>query len=274
MDDPGRFKGERETPDADAEESASGGRSEAPESARRKPYATPALRRIEQGTDEHRRAQAAFEELRENDAVASLQAPDRRGSKRAVAIFRPAILQVGDHQEFCLVRNISTTGLMASIHSQRAPGEMVEFHLSEMAHVSGQVVWSEGDRIGVEFASPVSVGDLLTALASQSRESTTYRSPRLQVSSLGKFIFHSEIQDLEVMDISQRGLKARKLDLKEGDEGVVALPGLEPRRAVVRWSRDGVAGLYFLEPIGFSELGRWVIAHSSEKRTEKRTDAA
>lgn len=193
---------------------------------------------------------------------------DRRSSERAIALFRPAIIQIGDLQTFCLVRNISATGLMATVHSKLIPDDKVSFHFSETTHIFGQVVWSESDRIGVMFDAPVAVSEFLTALASQSPNNSNYRSPRLQVSCKGEFIIHSDMRNLDVLDISQRGLKARISNLKEGQEGVVALPGLEPRSAVVRWAGDEQVGLYFIEPIGFSELGRWVIAQSAAQKND------
>lgn len=191
---------------------------------------------------------------------------DRRSAERAIALFRPAIVEIDDLQTFCLVRNISATGLMASVHSKLSPADKVSFHFSESAHVTGQVVWSEVDRIGVKFEVPIAVSEFLTKLASQTPNNSNYRSPRLQVSCTGEFIVHPDIRDFDVLDISQRGLKARISNTKVGEEGVVALPGLEPRRAVVRWARDEQVGMYFIEPIGFSELGQWVIAQSASQK--------
>lgn len=198
-----------------------------------------------------------------NENLATQALNDRRSSERAIALFRPAIIQIDELQTFCLVRNISATGLMATVYSKLKPDDRISFHFSETTHVAGQVVWSEGDRIGVQFDVAITVSDFLTALASQSPNNSNYRSPRLQVSCKGEFIVHSDMRDIDVLDISQRGLKARISNLKEGQEGVVALPGLEPRSAVVRWAREDQVGLYFIEPIGFSELGQWVIAQSA-----------
>lgn len=189
---------------------------------------------------------------------------DRRDAARAIALFRPAIIQLNESQTFCLVRNISSTGLMATVHSKSKADDDVLIHFSEAIHVSGKVIWTEDDRVGVKFDTPIVVGDFLAELASQSKPSSTYRSPRLQVSCEGKFIVHADLRDMKVLDVSQRGVKVEIAGAKEGEEGVVALPGLAPRRSVVRWSSDGVAGLYFIDPIGFTELGRWIMSLSSE----------
>lgn len=81
---------------------------------------------------------------------------------------------------------------------------------------------------------------------------------------MGEFIVHADMRDMSVRDISQRGVKVRSKQARENEEGVVQLPGLAPRQSVVRWAGDGVAGPYFLEPIGFAELGRWVMSLSTQ----------
>jgi hypothetical protein len=63
-----------------------------------------------------------------------------------------------------------------------------------------------------------------------------------------------------LQDISQKGAKIRASFVRSGDEVTLCLAGLEPRKALVRWTRLGAAGLNFVRPFGFDELGEWVIA--------------
>ena len=69
--------------------------------------------------------------------------------------------------------------------------------------------------------------------------------------------------------ISQRGIKAIIPSIRPGEEVLLRLPGMEPRKAVVRWSQFDTAGLNFLRPIAFEELARWAIERQSETDEER-----
>lgn len=186
---------------------------------------------------------------------------DRRGSKRSMALFRPALLGTPKLQSFCLVRNISSTGLMATIYAPWQANQSLSVRFNEAIELHGTVVWRKDDKLGLEFDEAIGVDDLLIRLGNRDCPRTAYRSPRLAIEAPGRFLSHGSVHQLQVLDISQRGLKALTswTSIREGDDGTLAVSGLQPRKAVVRWIRDGKAGLYFLDPIGFSELGQWVL---------------
>lgn len=185
---------------------------------------------------------------------------DRRGSERTIALFRPGLVQTSEYQSFCLIRNISPTGLMAIIHAPLERGAAVSIRISEAELIVGQVAWQKGDQTGIEFANEVDVEALLSRVGQSGTERNRYRSPRLKLEESAQFIVNGVASLLKIRDISQRGLKASMDGAKTDDEGTLVIPGLQPRRAVVRWTAEGVAGFYFIEPIPFTELGQWVLA--------------
>lgn len=185
---------------------------------------------------------------------------DQRQSQRTTALFRPALLDAEDFQSFCLVKNISTSGLMATFYAPVRPGQPVTVHFDEATKLEGKVVWHEDARAGIEFLRAIDVTELLVGLSGPALIEGGYRSPRLQIEANATFFVHGESHCIQIKDISQRGAKAGVSSLREGEEGTIVVPGLQPRKAVIRWIKDGSAGFYFIDPIGFSELGQWVLA--------------
>lgn len=194
------------------------------------------------------------------DAFQNSVQADRRSFDRTIAIFRPALVETEEMRTFfCLVRNISPSGLMASAFAPVAKGQLVRFIFSESFALHASVIWSQDDRVGVHFPQKVDVAAFLEELAGNSAGKADYRAPRLPISEYGHFLHYSMPKKIVLMDISQRGFKASAAAVSVGDRGSLVLPGLLPRQAVVRWSDGETAGFYFIEPIGFAELGQWIL---------------
>lgn len=195
---------------------------------------------------------------------------DRRGSTRALALFRPGLVETErDAIFFCLIRNISPTGLMATVYAPVAPNQLIRLRLSETMELYGEIVWCEDDRIGVKFEQEIDVTNVLSELASDSSKEGKYRAPRVPIHASAQFFVHSQAHAILIRDVSQRGLKADAISLNVGDSGTLVIPGLKPRKAVVRWLNEGVAGFYFIEPIGFAELGQWILDRHHWDRQER-----
>ena len=74
---------------------------------------------------------------------------------------------------------------------------------------------------------------------------------------------------IRLQDISQRGLKAYIPAVRPADEVTVRLPGIEPRKAIVRWVQFDLAGLSFVRPIAFEVLARWAVDRQSQSEEER-----
>lgn len=76
------------------------------------------------------------------------------------------------------------------------------------------------------------------------------RSPRCVVNVRAQYRRRVARLGAEVIDLSEHGLRLRCPDrLAIGETVWVTLPGLEPRRAVVMWSAEFIAGCSFPEPL-------------------------
>ena len=191
------------------------------------------------------------------------QAQDRRAQPRAMAIFRPALIETDDFAGFCLIRNLSDSGLMAKVYAQFTEGEPVRISFNSDIITDGVIVWSKDGQIGIKFDTGIDVDDLLQKLSQSHTAGKVNRAPRLQVECEGELLSGKHRIPMRLQDISQRGIKVNVSSVWPGDEVFVQLDGLEQRKAVVRWTQGRVAGLNFVRPVGFEELAEWVIEKQS-----------
>lgn len=186
-------------------------------------------------------------------------APDRRGGARHALVYRPMLIERPDFTGFCLAKNLSASGMMGRFYLQCEPGTQLTVHFNDFLRVKALVAWSDATNIGIQFTDLIDVEETLAALAAPTQRGKVNRSPRLGIVMEGRALAKDRDLPFELRDISQKGIKVHCWHLRTGDEVNVVLEGLEPRRAVVKWTKHGLAGLNFLTPLNFDILGHWVI---------------
>ncbi len=198
------------------------------------------------------------------NTVAEEELRNRRSEDRAATMFRPILIEIEAFSGFCLVRNLSANGLKGRVYAHFASGQRVTVRFGCGANddraIAGAVIWASDGQIGVQFDQPIDVASVLSDLARPALRGQVNRAPRLAIACDGELTIADRTLAIDVQDISQRGIKARTSYVRAGDEVTVRLEGLEPRKAVVRWTGTGTAGFAFLRPFGFEELAAWVIA--------------
>ena len=192
-----------------------------------------------------------------------LPARDRRSDDRAATVFRPVLIEIGEFMGYCLVRNLSTGGMMGEVYVNLPNGTVIDAHFGTRP-IRGRVTWSNDGRVGIQFDEDI---DVRQVLADHTKSSGPHgnRAPRLPIRCAGELIIDDRAHPMEVQDISQRGVKALTHFVKEGDEVQVQVEGLEKRKAIVRWTRDGFAGLNFIRPIAFQELAHWAVDRQAQR---------
>ncbi len=184
---------------------------------------------------------------------------ERRSAGRVSTIYRPVLIETAEFAGFCLVRNLSSIGMMGQIYTSLAVGTAIQVGFGDIVIVPGHVAWCNDDKIGISFDIQIDVESVLTSLAHRSHRGNTGRAPRLPLQVSGEVIIDDRPIPVELQDISQKGLKVRSAALQTDDEVTVCLPGLEHRKATVRWTQAGMSGLNFIRPIPYDQLGEWVI---------------
>ena len=184
---------------------------------------------------------------------------ERRGDERLITVLRVGKIVTGGQQDLCLIRNISANGLMANVRSGHRVGDRIEVELKSDSQLAGEVIWVKGQNIGVRFDGTIEVGDFLAHRPAD--DGRKPRPPRVEVSGRARIKADSMMCPAELRDISQGGVKiALTEQLEANGDVVVAIEGLDARKGVVRWYRDGQAGISFLRPIPFESLTQWLYA--------------
>ena len=183
---------------------------------------------------------------------------ERRRSVRHTAVMQIAKIRLGaGREEMCLVRDISTEGLKAEIYIPVEPGTHVEIEVRTGHKLCGNIAWAEPDMIGVSFDEPMPMAAMLAHCSFDERVGAL-RPPRLNVDMNGLLKLGSEERAVRIGNISQAGVQIDARDpLHAGAPCAIALPGLAPRAATVRWWRDDQAGLLLSEPFDYTEFAEW-----------------
>ncbi|MFO1260712.1 MAG: PilZ domain-containing protein [Sphingomonadaceae bacterium] len=193
-----------------------------------------------------------------------LGSDDRRhGSERYVTVLKVGRAVVDGHDQLCLVRNMSREGAKLDIYHEVEKDQKITIELRSDKVVTGTVRWVGDHAAGIEFDDPVDVADMLQSRPQRSVLRKLPRSPRFLAQA------HVHLQPEkgpnltgELVNISLHGLCMETVDDARIDDHVVArVEGLPARSATVRWVREGMIGLHFEMPMGFSELARWLEDH-------------
>lgn len=187
---------------------------------------------------------------------------DHRADQRHMSVFRVGKLITNRGQELCLIRNISSGGLMAHIYSSHEVGGSVEIELKAGRTVHGKVVWVRDRKIGVQFDEKIDVADVLAPQPNESEPDYIARAPRLDIRRRGRLRIGAHYQLIELQDISQGGAKITPAgDAQVDDEVILLFEGLSPISGIVRWRHDEAIGVTFKTSLPFEQLAAWAPTH-------------
>lgn len=188
---------------------------------------------------------------------------ENRQSDRQVITVRWVAKLMGQRgQELCLIRNISAGGVMANVYSTHEIGEDITLEIRSGQQIEGEIVWMRDDCVGVSFLGPVDINEMLKAASG--RSSLRLRAPRIEVYGQASLKVGARVYSVDLCDLSQGGVKVTLPEPIEADkEVVVSISGLEDRKSLIRWQRNGRAGLSFIRPISFDLLVEWLSAQLS-----------
>ncbi|UIJ44981.1 PilZ domain-containing protein [Sphingomonas cannabina] len=184
-------------------------------------------------------------------------APERRGDRRHVTVLRVAKVVRTHGDELCVIRNISSGGVMAHFYSPARVGEEVVIEFKSGRKLSGIVRWTRGEVAGVEFDEKL---EIVRFLAGEDDVAGQFepRAPRLGVGLPAMMRSGVRVYPVQVCDISQGGLKFRALPTTEqGQKLVFRVAGLPPLTGIVRWRDEEHAGVAFEMPLPLETLAKW-----------------
>lgn len=191
-------------------------------------------------------------------ALSKLAREDRREAPRHKTIMRVGLLHGAGYTSLCLVRNISSGGLMARVYRDMMVGERIAVELREGQILSGDVAWSRDCYVGITFDVDVDVEGIL-ASPWVSEQGKRPRLPRIEVERPARLRVGSRFYAARLHNISQCGAKVELgKPLDSWGDAALSLADLPPLKSQIRWMYDKCIGISFNERLPVDVLALWL----------------
>jgi hypothetical protein len=183
---------------------------------------------------------------------------ERRSQERYTMILRVGILEHAGKNSFCLVKNISATGVQLKLYTSASIDHEVRVWVADEEPISGRIVWIRDGVAGIRFDSRIDPQALLR-LQQKLRAVRRRSMPRIAASGYTAVRMGGRNIASVLRDISSMGAKiSTSRPLEAGGLALVRFPGLPEIRAYVRWVDDCDSGLVFETPIPMQIIAEWL----------------
>jgi hypothetical protein len=181
--------------------------------------------------------------------------PKRRTGDRQLSLLRVGALVIDDRRELCLIKNVSSGGMLIRAYSPIAEGARLSVELKQGEPVNGTAQWIKDGSIGVSFDTPIDV----LSLVSTAMDGPRPRMPRIEICCTAWVREGAAVHRTQAVNISQGGLRIETAaQLPIGAEVIVTLNGLAPEPAVVRWKDEDGYGIAFNRVLSLAQLVAWL----------------
>jgi hypothetical protein len=184
---------------------------------------------------------------------------ERRKESRYTLVLRAGLLEQDGRSFFCLVRNISVSGLELKFYARPTLHSDAVLRVADEPPVKGRIVWINEDRAGISFHAELDAPTLLR-VRQKLRPNRRRAIPRMSVEASASVRAGGRIRQAVVCDISSLGARLRTdfPSLSTGDRAVVELTDLPSINAYVRWSDGEECGVIFETPIPMQIIAHWI----------------
>ena len=183
---------------------------------------------------------------------------ERRSQERYTMILRVGILEHQGKNSFCLVKNISATGVQIKLYTSAAIDHEARVWVADEEPISGRIVWIRDGVAGIRFEARI---DPQALLRLQQKLSAVRRRSMPRIAASGYTAVRMGGRNIAsvLRDISSMGAKiSTSRPLEAGGLALVRFPGLPEIRAYVRWVDDCDSGLVFETPIPMQIIAEWL----------------
>jgi hypothetical protein len=175
---------------------------------------------------------------------------------RLATVNRVARLLVGEEAGLARIHRISNSGVELSSIMELQLWETIQLDLSETVSLRATAISKDGKRYALAFEQQVNCADLLRQLVAEARSSWA-RPLRLATPlMIARGWSQKGSHQLELENISQRGMKVRHDgSFEAGLRVCIQLPNGRECRGLVRWTKESAAGLQLVDFLSADELG-------------------
>lgn len=186
---------------------------------------------------------------------------NRRIHHRYVMVLCDGFLHAAGSRIPCVVRNISSMGLMARVYRKVSLGDAVTVELAGGQMFPGAVLWTREWDVGVAFAAPIEVDEILATQWLTADPADRRTSLRITVECPATLRVRRRFYYSRLCDLSPSGARIELAsELKRKGDALLTLPDLPVIPADVRWAKDRQCGLSFKEQIPIEALHEWLQA--------------
>jgi hypothetical protein len=187
-----------------------------------------------------------------------VHATDRRSSDRQRLVLRVGLLEQESRSIFCLVKNISSAGILAKPYGTLIPGIGAALRVGDEDAILGTVVWEREGLAGMKFKCLLDQSALLRVV--QKMVASRRRSiPRLSTDLHACVRTGGRAYRARLSDLSLRGARlSTRHPVCFGESTTLDLPGLPRLKSYVRWTDGSEFGVSFDVPLPMQVIANLV----------------
>lgn len=189
----------------------------------------------------------------------ALRRDDRRKEARYTLVLRAGVLEQDGKTSFCMVKNISSTGVQLKTYNRPVLDEAATLRIADELPVHGRIAWIDGDNVGIHLDGELDSNTVLR-VRQKLRPDKRRAIPRVGVEASALLRTGGRVLRATVLDISSLGARVRseQTQLHLVERVVVDFTGLPSIKAYVRWTNDEEIGLAFETPIPMQIVANWI----------------
>ena len=184
-----------------------------------------------------------------NAQITTARHEDRRKEARYMLVLRAGVLKQKGRTSFCMVKNISTTGVQLKTYAAPVLHAKATLSVADEQPVSGRIAWIKGDTAGISLDRELN-SETLLRVQQKLRPDKRRSIPQIDVQASAQLRTGARI-------CAQPCSTSRALELACGqirsftcvDRVLVEFADLPSISAHVRWVDDGEIGLAFDTPV-------------------------
>lgn len=188
------------------------------------------------------------------------ESSDRREHARNIKVMRVARLKDIQLHAECLgmVRDVSSGGMMIDALFPLEIGQHISVALLDDQELTGEIVWRDGQTVGVQFTHEISVEQILARPAVKI-DGQRSRLPRFQASKASQITYDQKAFDATLCNISQRGAKLMcDVAPRMNSNIVIRIDADHSVAATVKWRGSNMIGVEFHRLLSLVELSNWI----------------